>query len=298
MKRGHALIFSLFWLVWIASCSPATQGSPFVWIDAPLDGSILPLAPYPVVAHANSSDGVARFAMSVNANPAVECTGDAPSESADRFITACLMAHVNSFGAQVPISLRATWSPPAAGRYVIRVRAQNLQGVWGAYAEAAVSVGGETPTPSATHAVTETPAATAGPTATSTPTATPEALIFFPGISTNEFHYVAQNVPECSPLQLILTVKISDPARVKGMLLFFHLQDKAGGGTTAWNSGVPMGALADGGYSKVVASEDIDGHTDYLSAWFVYQFVATDGIGGVVARSDVYRDVTLAMCPP
>jgi hypothetical protein len=61
MKRGHALLFSLFWLAWIASCSPATLGSPFVWIDAPLDGSTLPLAPYPVVAHANSPDGIARF---------------------------------------------------------------------------------------------------------------------------------------------------------------------------------------------------------------------------------------------
>ncbi len=298
MKRGHALLFSFFWLAWIASCSPATQGSPFVWIDAPLDGSILPLAPYPVVAHANSPDGVARFALSIDDGAAVECTADSAGASGDGTVSACLLSHVTPPGDPVPISLHATWSPPAAGNYVLRVRAQNLQGVWGAYAEAAVSVGGETPTPSATHAVTETPAATAGPTATSTPTATPEALIFFPGISTNEFHYVAQNVPECSPLQLILTVKISDPARVKGMLLFFHLQDKAGGGTTAWNSGVPMGALADGGYSKVVASEDIDGHTDYLSAWFVYQFVATDGIGGVVARSDVYRDVTLAMCPP
>jgi hypothetical protein len=208
------------------------------------------------------------------------------------------MAHVNSFEVKVPVSLRATWSPPAPGRYVLHIRAKNLQGVWGAYAEAAVTVGGETPTPSATPAATETSTATAGPTSTSTPTATPEALVFFPGISANEFHYVAQNVPECSPLQLILTVKVSDPARAKGMLLFFHLQDKAGGGSSAWNSGIPMGALADGSYSKIVASEDIDGYTDYLSAWFIYQFVATDGAGNVVARSDVYRDVTLSMCPP
>ncbi len=298
MKRRHALLFSMFWLAWIASCSPATQGSPFVWIDAPLDGSNLPLAPYPVVAHANSQERVARFAMSINDGAETECASDAAGASGEGTISACLLSHVNPPGDPVPISLHATWTPPAPGRYVLRVRAQNLRGIWGAYAEADVSVGEETPTPSATPAATETPTATAGPTATSTPTATPQALIFFPGISTNEFHYVAQNVPECSPLQLILTVKVSDPARVKGMLLFFHLQDKAGGGTTAWNSGVPMVALADGGYSKTVAAEDIDGYTGYLSAWFIYQFVATDGAGNVVARSDVYRDVTLSMCPP
>ena len=297
MKRGHALLFSLFWLAWIASCSPATQGSPFVWIDAPLDGSNLPLAPYSVVAHANSADGVSRFAVSINDGAAVECTADAAGASGDGTISACLLSRGSSSGGAAPISLRAAWSPPAPGRYVLRIRAQNLQGVWGADAEAAVSVGEETPTPSATPAVTETPTATAGPTATSTSTATLEGLVFFPIISTNEFHYVAQNVPECSPLQLILTVKVSDPARVKGMLLFFHLQDKAGGGTTAWNSGVAMSPLADGSYSRVVASEDIDGYTDYLSAWFIYQFVASDAAGNVVGRSGVYKDVTLSMCP-
>jgi hypothetical protein len=298
MKRRLVLLLSIFSLVWIAACSPATQGSPLVWIDAPLDGSILPLAPYPVVAHANSPDGIARFAFSVNDGPAVECAGDAAGASADGTISACLLSHVNPFGVRVPISLRATWSPPAPGKYVLRIRAQNAQGIWGAFAEAKVTVGGETPTPTATPAVTEPSSATASPTPTSTLTLTPAGLIFFPGVSTNEFHYIAQNVPQCSPLDLFLTVKVSDPGRVNGMLLFFHLQDQAGGGSTGWNSGVPMNRLADGSYSLSVASDSISRFTDYLKAWLIYQFVAADAGGKVLGRSDVYSNVTLSMCPP
>lgn len=298
MKRKLVLILSMVWLVWTAACSPATQGSPLVWIDAPLDGSILPLVPYPVVAHANSPDGIARFAFSVNDGPAVECAGDAASASADGTISGCLLVRGNPTGDPVPISLRATWSPPAPGIFVLRVRAQNAQGIWGAYAEANVTVGGETPTPGATPVVTETPSATVSPTTTSTLTLTPAGLIFFPGVSTKEFHYIAQNVPQCSPLDLFLTVKVSDPGRVKGMLLFFHLQDQAGGGSTGWNSGVPMNRLADGSYSLTVASDSIPKFTDYLKAWFIYQFVAADAGGKVLGRSDVYSNVTLSMCPP
>jgi hypothetical protein len=298
MKRRLVLLLSMFWLVWTAACSPATQGSPLSWIDAPLDGSNLPLAPYPVVAHANSPDGVSRFAFSVNDGPAVECAGNTPSASADGAISECLLSHVNSFGNPVPISLRATWSPPAPGTYALRIRAQNIQGIWGAFAESTVTVGGETPSPTATPAATVSPSPSASPTATPTLTLTSAGLIFFPGISANEFHYVAQNVPECSPLDLTLTVKVSDPGRVKGMLLFFHLQDIAGGGSTGWNSGVPMNRLADGSYSLTVASDSIPEFADYLKAWFVYQFVAADAGGKVLGRSDVYSNVTLSMCPP
>ncbi len=298
MKRKLLPLLSIFWLAWIAACSAATQGSPLSWIDAPLDGSILPLAPYSVVAHANSPDGIARFAFNVNDGPAVECGGNTPSASADGAISECLLSHVNPLGNPVPISLHATWSPPAPGRFVLRIRAQNTQGIWGAYAEANVTVGGETPTSNPTPAASASPSATASPTATSTLTLTPAGLIFFPGISTSEFHYVAQNVPQCSPVDLFLTVKVSDPGRVKGMLLFFHLQDQAGGGSTGWNSGIPMNRLADGSYSLSVASDSIPKFTDYLKAWFIYQFVAADAGGTVLGRSDVYSNVTLSMCPP
>jgi hypothetical protein len=297
MKRRLVPLQSIFWLALIAACSPATQGSPFVWIDAPLDGSILPLAPYPVVAHASSPDGIARFAFRVNDDPAVECAADTPGASGDGTISACLLSHVNSFGDRVPINLHATWSPSAPGKFSLQIRAQNTQGIWGAYAEANVTVGGETPTPTAAPSENASPSATVTLTATPTLTLTPAGLIFSPGISTNEFHYVAQNVPQCSPLDLFLTVKVSDPGRVKGMLLFFHLEDQAGGGSTGWNNGVSMNRLTDGSYSLSVSSDSIPGYTDYLKAWFIYQFVAMDSGGKPLARSEVYRDTTLSMCP-
>jgi hypothetical protein len=90
------------------------------WIDAPLDGSTIPLAPYTVVMHASDIAGVAQFELSVNG--AVAATIPAVDVSA----TFAVAQYV--------------WQPPAPGNYALAVRAQNDPGEWGSAASALVTV--------------------------------------------------------------------------------------------------------------------------------------------------------------
>jgi hypothetical protein len=79
-------------------------------------------------------------------------------------------------------------------------------------------------------------------------------------------------------------------------VLFFHLKDKAGSGSTDWNEGVAMGPLGSGQYSYDLASKTIPAFNSYPEAWFVYQFTATGAGGQVLLRSPAYSNVTLTMC--
>jgi hypothetical protein len=91
-----------------------------VWIDAPLDGSTIPLAPYTVVMHASDIAGVAQFELSVNGVVA------ATIPAVDVSSTFAVAQYV--------------WQPFAPGNYALAVRAQNDPGEWGSAALALVTV--------------------------------------------------------------------------------------------------------------------------------------------------------------
>ncbi len=152
---------------------PDEAFGPQAWVDAPLDGSELPLAPYEVVAHASSPNGIASFEFSVNGvvvNPAL-VNPDQPGQT---------LAYV-----------MFEWTPPAPGTYRLSVRAADANGRFGPPAGAFVTVGrGDappgptatepTPTESAppvagrdTPTPTDTPTGRPSPTSTTTPTRTP-----------------------------------------------------------------------------------------------------------------------------
>jgi|GEM_PF-1823829 len=121
------------------------------WVDAPLDGAVLPLAPYRVVIHGTDPDGVS--ALELRVNDELQSTLQNPEP--DRLL----------------VSMEHTWAPAGPGFYVIQARAQNADGVWSAPASATVKIRSETITPTPT--ITLLPTLTAAATPTPLPTSTP-----------------------------------------------------------------------------------------------------------------------------
>ncbi len=143
-------------------CTKAGQGNVIIgglkaWIDAPLDGSTIPLAPYEVVSHGTDPGGISQVELSINGG--VFKTDSAPGHTL--------------------VTMRQMWTPPGPGNYTLMVRAQ-AGGGWSDYAKAVVTVAGATATPTPSPARSASPTATpsrpASATATGTPTATASPL--------------------------------------------------------------------------------------------------------------------------
>jgi len=114
----HLLLFLAFCLT-LAGCSQAKvdlpeAGDPVAWIDAPLDGMLLPLAPYEIVFH---------------------ITDDSPMKRGEVTINGSVLAHVEASSGGNLVTLRYLWTPSANGRYTIQVRGQNQDGAWSAPAQ-------------------------------------------------------------------------------------------------------------------------------------------------------------------
>ena len=157
---------------------------------------------------------------------------------------------------------------------------------------------GGVPAPTATPLPTPTVVATATPVPTATPAGVPlvatAGLSFTqPGLSVDHFYSGGAG---CGPLDLKLQVQVSEPNRVSSVVLFFHLKDKSGGGSTPWNDGVVMEPQGSGVYSYDLLSKTIPAFNSYPEAWLVYQFAATGAGGQVLLRSPAYSDITLIMC--
>jgi hypothetical protein len=130
---------TLLLLLLNTSCAPAynplpadVPNGPGAWIDAPLDGSTIPLAPYDVVAHASDAGGISTFELKVNGQ--IVGTDPLDGDQAQQTI-----AHISH-----------NWLPPAPGTYLLEVRAANGNGEYGPSAFARIQVGDiaeiETPT--------------------------------------------------------------------------------------------------------------------------------------------------------
>jgi hypothetical protein len=128
----------------------AVQSGPAAWIDAPLNRSSLPLAPYEVVFHCNVPSGVAWVELTVDG--------------------AILVSNAPPDTTQALATMRYVWTPPAPGNYTLRARAGDAAGVWSEYATSVVTVEGEamSPTPPTppTPALSPTTEPTQPPSAT------------------------------------------------------------------------------------------------------------------------------------
>jgi hypothetical protein len=167
MKKVMITILMLG-LVVLSACGPrqslraAYAGGSQTWIDAPLPGSSLPLAEVEIVAHASSPDGIASFEIDLNGQP-LTSIDPAPGSLDPNFKT-----------------MRYSWQPAAAGKYLIEVGAVDSKHQNIPPAQALVQVDGvATSTPTLVATETSTPTFTP----TQVPTNTNGPLTFTPGIN-------------------------------------------------------------------------------------------------------------------
>ncbi len=134
-----------------ASPAPFAAGSSQSWIDAPLPGSHLPLAPVEIVAHASSRAGIASFEIDLNGQPLASANPDPIGQSS---------ANPDPIGQRL-VYMRYFWQPTAPGTYLIEVKPMDNSGLPGAPVQVTVVVG--EPTPTITPTGTQTPTPTCGP---------------------------------------------------------------------------------------------------------------------------------------
>jgi hypothetical protein len=243
-------------------------GSVQTWIDAPLDGSTLPLTPpYEIVLHAYDSAGVTQVELKANGS--------------------LLSTLTNPNTGQLLATLKYPWSPAAPGNYTLSARAQSSNGLWGSETSIVVTVEGLIgtptlvgPTPTLVDTLTPTPVSTLTPSAT----AVPAELSFTPRISSNQFYYGS-----CGSDQVTIQVYV-EGGNAYSVVLFTQLQGKS------WDDGSGMTPSGDGWFSRTVSSRSLDGAKNVNTATLLYQFVATDSSSQVIGRSQVYSDITLSGC--
>ncbi len=297
MNSKLRLILALF-CIGIAACNkpePVRPTPPFnqTWIDAPLHGSTLPMAPNKIVFHAASPSGIDGFEVQINGavlnTVAPTSTGSGGSDYGTLF-------HGES-----------TWSPPAPGTYFISVRSKSSVGSFGQFAQAQVTVvsnlelQASTPPAVLTLPVTEglpvftpPPSPTSAPTLTPTFTPTPVQVsegVPDPEFSSDAFYYRGS----CSPKQLTIEVSIQDPS-VYSVVLFHRLKGTDSGETTPWTN-VPMTPLGGGYFNRTLQSEtDIPEFNRFLSSTLQVQIVATKQDSTEIGRTEVLSEVILKTC--
>ena len=131
MKRKIWII--LVWIcIFLVACDGPVRATPApgpsqTWIDAPLDGSTLALAPYTVVFHGASFVGVTEFEVRVDGVVLAITTPISGGSGGPNYGTLFLSEYV--------------WTPPAPGTYIISVRAKG-NGGYSPYDQAQVTIEG------------------------------------------------------------------------------------------------------------------------------------------------------------
>ena len=251
-------------------------GGPQAWIDAPLNGMHLPLAPYTVVIHISDDDGVSQGELSVDGKVLATLPNPVPGQKL--------------------ATLKQEWNPTAPGIYVLQARAQNTAGKWGEPVSVKVTIGEytKTPTPTATitPTATQTPTATETPTATMTatptPTPTPSPLTF-----THTASATLISRGGCGSDQVQLSAQVSVPDQVHSVVLFVDVVDQNSGQASGWSSYGAMSPVGGGLYQITVSASRLPGNN---SGTLQYQFVATGSDNQTVGRSDVFTDVLVTNC--
>ncbi|MBM3126292.1 MAG: hypothetical protein FJZ87_14695, partial [Chloroflexi bacterium] len=125
MKKLHTAVWIL--LILTGCTMPGGEaGGPMVWIDRPLDGTTVPLAPLILQAHAVDSDGITKIEFLISDSP---------------------IGSVSTEGARME-EASIEWTPPEPGIYELNVRATDTLGNTNARTPANVQivVSGDMPT--------------------------------------------------------------------------------------------------------------------------------------------------------
>ncbi len=144
MKRNIIKVVTVILALVLGACGASTQG-PSTWLDRPLDGDRVPLAPLIIQAHASDADGIFKIEF---------------------YVSNSLVAQIMIGGHRLG-EASFEWTPPAPGAYTVSARAIDTQGNIGPYASSSIVVKGASQP-------TATPSLTQGTlTPITTPTTTP-----------------------------------------------------------------------------------------------------------------------------
>ncbi|MBN1438081.1 MAG: right-handed parallel beta-helix repeat-containing protein [Anaerolineales bacterium] len=142
-----------------------------------------------------------------------------------------------------------------------------------------------------------TPTPTPTPALDITPTPTPglSPILFDPvEFSSDELF---QGGKTCHPMSLTVKVMVAPADLVHSIALHYRLVEKDGTGAYDWNEGLKMERLGNGWYQLELSGNDLPSIYNWQNeAWLDIQFVAYDSNYQPVARSEVFRQVTLQRC--
>jgi hypothetical protein len=245
----------------------SVTGGPTSWIDAPHNGSSYVIQGIHIISHSNEPGGLAQ--VEVSANGKIIETEPASGTFAQTM---------------------SMWYPDAPGNYVLRVRAQSKTGVWGGYAEANVTIVGETPT--LIPSITPTGVI---PTITFTPPVVKSGLTFKANKSASQVYYGS-----CGTNSVTIQAFALGTNQVHNITLFISLKDPQSGATTGWDAGEAMNPAGNGWFQRTINVTSIPKYNAFANSWVLYQFVATGSDGSIFGKSSVFSDIALSGCaaPP
>ncbi len=301
MKSINMSACTLSATILLAACNlPGSQTSTQTgltqsWIDAPLNGSVLPLAPVVVVSHSSDLGGINQIELSVDG--ALINTIASPDAS------------------KTIVNVSQTWNPLGPGEYTLQVRAQNTAGSWGDYAMVVITILGgltETPSPTATPtpalgtSLTPTYTSTPAPTITTSPTISPSATQPIVGgirIARVSSNLLSIEGGSCGPQEVTILAEATHPEGIEVVVLFFKLTGKTDGQTTEWFSKAMSLQGGDQYAAVITVGELMSDLTDLgvvggdQDAWLAYQAVVQTASGDTGTRTEVFSDITVTICP-
>ena len=101
----------------------------------------------------------------------------------------------------------------------------------------------------------------------------------------------------CGSREITISAKVTKPEDVFSVVLFIRFYDTEDGGTSKWDGGHAMSKKSDGTYSITLASSNITNYNLYDFAVMNYQMVATDKNRNNLARTEVFKNIALNVCP-
>jgi hypothetical protein len=191
----------------------------------------------------------------------------------------------------------------------------------------------DTPVPSATATVTLTPADTFTPsvTPTSSPlptivriptwdpnqtptfvpipvfigdvTATPNSFAIptplgpGPGFVSVEIVDAKIYWGSCKPNRTRIIAKVENPEVVFSVVIFVRVKDAFEEDYTPWTTGNTMQNHWNGTFTYWLTANTTEGHNHYKNSWIQIQLVATDDMGEVIGRTQIYPNaISLSPC--
>lgn len=287
MKR--LFLISLVMALGLSGCfrpgySPFGEGTGLsAWMDQPMNGSHLPLAPLDVLIHAYDPTGIMQVEFSVDS---------------------AVVANLTSLETEKLLSMvKTTWNPPAAGEFTLQVRALNGSGAWSSYASSVVFIGEATQTATLTStptipvaSTTPVTSPTSTETATPTPTETQQATLTPGTINfTSSAGPASVSYGNCQPNSVEFQVTLGNFDQVNSVVIFYRAADANTGEHPDWGSDA-LNPRGGGVFSRSVSVESIPGYNQYNQGVLQYQYVATDSASNVVGRSKVFYDISIVPC--